>query len=215
MHLNLHPKEGILFFLPGIKTVKIHRLSRILVFSVTDTGTGIPEDSLGKIFDRFYQVESSVKKEGGGTGIGLSLARDMARLMHGEITVESEICKGSIFSVQIPLGKDHLDESEFILTKGIREFSAFVPELHENRKEVRQEKEVISKDEKPILLIVEDNRDIRMQLADNFNREYIIVEAIDGVAGLKKATEMIPDLVITDLMMPRMDGIGALPQAEK
>ncbi len=116
--------------------------------------------------------------------------------------------KAAPLLLSLPLGKNHLKESEFILLKEAPEYRYLIcRNLQDNMEEVIPHQEGISTDEKPIILIVEDNRDIRMQLADNFNREYIILEAIDGVAGLKKATEMIPDLVITDLMMPRMDGI--------
>ena len=83
----------------------------------------------------------------------------------------------------------------------------FIPELHEGSGEVITDQQGKSAADKPLILIVEDNRDIRIQLSDNFSREYIIIEAIDGVAGLEKATEMIPDLIITDLMMPGMDGM--------
>ena len=82
-----------------------------------------------------------------------------------------------------------------------------IPEIYDNTEKAISYPEGISRDKKPLILVVEDNRDIRMQLADNFNREYAIMEAIDGVSGLKKAIELIPDLVITDLMMPQMDGI--------
>jgi signal transduction histidine kinase/DNA-binding response OmpR family regulator/ligand-binding sensor domain-containing protein len=183
--------------------------ARILRFSVRDTGVGIPDKSLEKIFDRFYQVETSVKKEGGGTGIGLSLARDMVRLQHGDITVESELCQGSKFTVTLPLGKDHLKEQDYLLLKKTPEFKG-AKSLLVSDDDVLENKEVVKMQEqpakKPLLLIVEDNRDIRMQLSDNL-QEYTIQEAVDGVAGLKKATELIPDLVLTDLMMPRMDGI--------
>jgi len=178
-----------------------------LHFSVKDSGTGIPANSLEKIFDRFYQVEESIKNEGGGTGIGLSLAQDMVRLMHGDITVESEEGKGSMFSVQFPLGKDHLHESEFIILKTVPESIFFRPVNNQETEKGITAKNKKSGDGKPVLLIVEDNRDIRMQLSDSLQPRYNVWEAIDGIAGLKKAVEAIPDLIITDLMMPRMDGI--------
>jgi DNA-binding response OmpR family regulator len=178
-----------------------------LELSVKDNGPGITEKYLEKIFDRFYQVEASLKKEGGGTGIGLSLARDMARLMYGDITVQSKPGVGSNFTVVLPLGLAHLKESEFIVLKEAPETLGLIPEISEEQDDIVADREGISMQNKPVILVVEDNRDIRWQLADNFVREYHIVEAIDGVAGLKKATEIIPDLVITDLMMPRMDGI--------
>lgn len=201
------PEGGEIIFTALYKNNIDNLTGYTLELSVKDNGPGIPSDSLEKIFDRFYQVEKSLKIEGGGTGIGLSLARDMARLMYGEIIVQSEAGAGSTFTVILPLGKDHLKESEFILLKEAHESIIFKHKLHENPEEIKQNQEGIPKNEKPIILIVEDNLDIRMQLADNFNQEYTILEAIDGEDGLKIATEIIPDLIITDLMMPRMDGV--------
>ena len=200
------PSGGVIIFTALYRWSNDNQIDCMLEFSVQDNGPGIPADSLEKIFDRFYQVEESVKAEGGGTGIGLSLARDMARLMYGDITVQSDPGVGSTFTVTLPLGKDHLKESEFILLKETPESVLFMPELQNSQEEIMQNQEVISKRGKPIILIVEDNKDIRMQLADNFNR-YVNLEANDGVDGLKKATEIVPDLIITDLMMPRMDGV--------
>ena len=209
------PEGGEIIFTALYRNNIDHHTDYILEFSVKDNGNGIPSESLEKIFDRFYQVEESLKTEGGGTGIGLSLARDMARLMHGDITVQSEPGAGSTFTVTLRLGKDHLKESEFILLKEAPESVPFIPESHDDPGKIISHKEAIIKNKNPTLLIVEDNRDIRMQLADNFSRDYFILEAIDGEAGLKKATEMIPDLVITDLMMPRMNGVELCEKLKK
>ncbi len=201
------PLNGEIIFSADYGVTHDNHSQSCLFFSVEDNGPGIPAKSIEKIFDRFYQVEESLKKEGGGTGIGLSLARDMARLMYGDITVRSKSGEGTIFSVTLPLGKEHLKDSEFVLLKEAPEKVGYGPEMHENSDEVKINRDGRSKNGQPIILIVEDNRDIRMQLSDNFNSEYLIVEAIDGVTGLAKATEIIPDLVITDLMMPEMDGM--------
>jgi signal transduction histidine kinase/DNA-binding response OmpR family regulator/ligand-binding sensor domain-containing protein len=201
------PEGGVVIFSAGYTKGNDPKISRILFFSVTDSGAGIPADSLEKVFDRFYQVESSLKREGEGTGIGLSLAREMARLMHGDISIESKESQGSTFNVQIPLGKDHLSESEFVHLKGLPETFAFLPNLFEKTEDDKTKRELKSTDRNPVLLIVEDNRDIRTQIAENFDKDYIIYEAIDGVSGLEKATDLIPDLIITDLMMPRLDGL--------
>lgn len=177
-----------------------------LHFSVSDTGVGIPADSLEKIFDRFYQVETSLKREGGGTGIGLSLSKDLAILMHGNIFVESEEDKGSTFNVQIPLGKEHLRDSEFILLKDVPETTNIM--IASEKTDISDpDEEIMSKVENPILLIVEDNIDVRKHMTDNFRQDYIIYQAVDGISGLKKAIEIIPDLIITDLMMPGLDGL--------
>jgi signal transduction histidine kinase/DNA-binding response OmpR family regulator/ligand-binding sensor domain-containing protein len=201
------PDGGEIIFTAGYKESNDPLIRYRLEFSVRDNGPGIPDDSLGKIFDRFYQVEVSKKKEVGGTGIGLSLSRDMAHLMYGDITVQSKPREGSTFTVIIPLGREHLKESEFILLKEAPETIGFMHEPDEIKDETAPEEKRSPGDLKPVILIVEDNRDIRMQLSDNLNRQYSIEEAIDGLAGLTKATEIIPDLIITDLMMPGMNGI--------
>jgi signal transduction histidine kinase/DNA-binding response OmpR family regulator len=175
---------------------------------VTDQGPGIPFEDQQKIFTRFYQVEG--RKTTMGTGIGLSLVKDLVQLYHGHVSVESEEGKGSTFIVQLPLGKDHLKESEYDLVgetaKDIgaqspsRAVDAGVAELSE--KPVEEVKE----SGKPIVLIVEDNSDIRSHIREHLEGNYEVLEAVNGQAGQIKAFEIIPDLMITDLMMPLMDG---------
>ncbi len=126
--------------------------------------------------------------------------------MHGDITIKSEPCKGSTFVFDCPLGKNHLEESEFTLLTYYRESFSMVPELY-GKVDIEPDQNTKSPDKNPILLIVEDNRDIRMHLVDNLNMEFVVYQAIDGASGLKKAIELIPDLIITDLMMPKLDGI--------
>ncbi len=188
----------------------IHGMPDLLEFSVSDTGIGIPAGSLDKVFDRFYQVEESLRREGGGTGLGLSLTRDLTDLMHGEITVQSEPEKGSTFKVKIPLGKDHLQPEEYTLIadQADVEKQTVRPQAPEIITESRKVMQVqpSSVTEKPMVLIVEDNKDIRQHIMQHFDRNFSLVEAIDGRAGWLIATEVIPDLVITDLMMPHMDG---------
>lgn len=187
-----------------------HGLPETLEFSVSDTGIGIPADLTDKIFDRFYQVEESLKREGGGTGLGLSLTRDLIQLMHGEITVTSEPGKGSTFKVKIPLGKDHLQPEEYTLIADHAdvEKQTVRPQTPEIYEESRKDMQVqpASFTEKPVVLIVEDNKDIRQHIMQHFDRNFSLVEAIDGRAGWLIATEVMPELVITDLMMPHMDG---------
>ncbi len=185
-------------------------MPEMLEFSVSDTGIGIPAESLDKIFDRFFQVEESLRREGGGTGLGLSLTRDLTDLMHGEITVQSEPGKGSAFRVRIPLGKDHLQPEEYSIVTGqadmdqktIRPLSP-VEFVYKNADLPDQP---VIDNNKPVVLIVEDNKDIRQHIMQHFDRNFSLVEAIDGRSGWLIATEVIPDLVITDLMMPHMDG---------
>lgn len=183
----------------------------ILKFSVSDTGSGIPADALDKIFDRFYQVEESLKKEGGGTGLGLSLTKDLVGLMHGEISVSSEPGKGSQFTVRIPLGKDHLEASEYVLAGKPVFAGKYHPEITALSEEYMMSSEVGKKiyrsPLKPIVLIVEDNKDLRIHIRDHFKEYFTVMESADGISGLRVALDTIPDLVIADLIMPHMDRI--------
>jgi DNA-binding response OmpR family regulator len=157
-------------------------------------------------------VEESHVPESAGTGIGLSLTKESVDLLHGDIKVESELGKGTIFIVQIPVGKEHLKKSEYIIQKkGEITKPAIQPEL-----EVVSEEEGYAEDlyqetkpeeEFPLVLTVEDHADIRTHIREHLEDCFRIMEAEDGVAGLDKAIENIPDLVITDLMMPKMDGV--------
>lgn len=185
-------------------------------FSVSDQGPGIPENSMDKIFTRFYQVESKGHHTTTGTGIGLSLIRDLVNLNHGKITVESETGKGSTFTVSLPLGKDHLKESEFVIATEKEEYQVIAPEpkeiIMESSSPSGEVANSMKEEDKPIVLIVEDNSDIRSHIAENLENKYHIIEAVNGRAGLKKTVEIIPDLMITDLIMPIMDGIELCSQ---
>jgi DNA-binding response OmpR family regulator len=183
------------------------RMENILEISVSDTGKGIPEDEQTKIFDRFYQAEAHLRKEGGGTGIGLSLTRDLVELMHGTIQLESQLGKGSTFIVKIPLGLDHLKGEEYTISEKLKdEAKADIPLISEAHMEKTSKETQEADDQRPLLLVVEDNGDILWLLANKLDRHFRVLEAVDGSAGWKLATEEMPDLIITDLMMPRMDG---------
>ena len=203
------PEEGEVICKAKILEQKGKPYSFVLEFSVKDTGPGIPEEQIEKIFDRFYQVEGEWKKEGGGTGIGLSLTKELVSLQHGKITVKSEPDKGSCFTVAMPLGKDHLKENEYLIKtpEEVGESMKWSAILEEGEKRVKTEEEETGEGENPQILIVEDNPDVRMHILENLEEEFLIKEAANGEEGLEKAIESIPDLVITDLMMPIMDGI--------
>ncbi len=175
-----------------------------LQIEVKDTGTGIPEEELSRIFDRFYQVRGKDEPERVGTGIGLSLTKELIDLLKGDITVESKVNLGTRFHLSIPLGTSHLDTSEYI----ILEESTTSEKSYEEHTESDSGKDQPSHvgDDRQIILTVEDNEDIRTHITDNME-EYNVMEAADGAAGLQIAVEQLPDLVITDLMMPKMDGV--------
>ena len=196
--------------------------------SVSDNGIGIPKDQLDKIFDRFYQVDNKLSKEYEGTGVGLSLTKELVELHKGKVFVESEEGKGSTFIITLPTGKEHLlpdeivkkisdeeNESEekaksnSLFTDSVVELtqnediSSFVPYFNNQKSNI----ELIERIDKPLLLIIEDNSDVRKYISDILVDLYRIAEASNGEEGLYKSFEEIPDLIISDIMMPKMDGI--------
>ncbi len=183
-----------------------------LEITVSDTGSGIRQEEQKKIFDRFYQAESTLFNDEGGAGIGLALTYDLVELMHGTIRLESEYGEGSTFTVQIPLGRKHLNENEYSVIKRENpddflldsddKYPGADPHQISNPCTKRMDSDDI-----PLILIVEDNAEIRTMLAQHLAHDFHVAEAINGSAGLKIATEQMPDLVLTDLMMPGMDGV--------
>jgi signal transduction histidine kinase/DNA-binding response OmpR family regulator/streptogramin lyase len=180
--------------------------NNILEIKVRDTGPGMTQENINMIFERFYRVESHHEMAGEGTGIGLSLTREFVELLHGTIEVKSDIGAGSEFTVKIPLGFDHLERDEFILTDKLAE----TKDVHPKTQRIDLQCKVIpseSIDSEISILVVEDNTDLRNYIRDNLTPDYRILEAGNGSSGVTLATTMIPDLILTDLMMPEIDGV--------
>ena len=182
---------------------------------LTDTGVGIPEDKLQHIFDRFFQVDDSTRKKYGGSGIGLALVKELVDLHKWKIDVKSKIGKGTEFYLRVPLSDTYLNESEKdfegIVEQQLEEVEinsiAAVESLsldEEIEQEILEKKKLA--DSKPSILIVEDSEDVRSYLTGLLKNDYTISEATDGDDGIKKSTELMPDLIISDVMMPSMDG---------
>jgi signal transduction histidine kinase/ligand-binding sensor domain-containing protein/DNA-binding response OmpR family regulator len=182
-------------------------LDNSVEIKLRDTGIGISETELKKIFDRFYQVNSAHTREHGGTGIGLSLAKELVELHHGNISVASQPGVGTEFKIILPLGKEHLYDEEIIET----EINYEPEEINIDKNYVVPLSATSHSDEnthlnKNIILIVEDNDDVREFIKDSLGDEYHFEEAANGEEGIKKAEEIIPDLIISDIMMPKIDG---------
>jgi len=190
------------------------------VVSVKDTGIGIPADRLPHIFDRFYQVDSSSTREYEGTGIGLALVKELVELHHGTLSVASTVGKGSTFTVHLPLGKDHLRSEEIIATavKATRVDSGFgTADFGEMSAIPIPQSEILwiqhsidpiiqqSSDE-TIILVVEDHADFRHFIRSHLEPAYKVLEAANGAEGWENAVTIIPDLIISDVMMPKMNG---------
>ncbi len=172
--------------------------------SVSDTGKSIPLEKIDRVFDRFYQVDDSSIREHEGSGIGLALTKELVELHHGKITVQSMPDKGTTFTIWLPLGKAHLREQEIIATT--------MPDAGQLAAELVVEPEISgsqkprTRKKLPIILVVEDNSDMRLYIRGNLEPSFSILEASDGKEGLQTAIEKIPDLIISDVMMPEMDG---------
>ena len=180
--------------------------------SVKDTGIGIPTADLDRIFDRFYQVDGSREDKRKGTGIGLSLTKELTELHGGSIEVCSEEGKGTSFTVRIPLSGDHLTNAEIVdaeLEKELSEESiGVIDEIIEEDYSPERSLEVNSKIENlQTLLIIEDNDDVRNYLCDQLETNYKVLEADNGNDGFDIGKEELPDLVISDVMMPGLNGI--------
>ncbi len=180
---------------------KIHLVCTIadsnLVFSVEDNGQGIAVEDLGNIFDRFYQVD---KIHPNGSGLGLSLAKSFIDLHGGTIDVESTLGKGSKFTVTIPV-RHISDRVECSVERSITD-SDVMTELSDIELDITDEA-----DDKPLLLIIDDNSDMRKMIRELLSSDYRIIEAPNGQAGIRLASKYVPDLIICDVMMPVMDGL--------
>ena len=178
---------------------------------ISDTGKGISKEKLDNIFDRFFQAESSKETYYEGSGIGLTLTKELVELHHGTINVTSELGKGTTFHVAFPLGKSHLEADEIVEQPILIQTISQQPNLAELKESLRtDEVKTIEKPSKPskrpTLLIVEDNKDMRAFIHQKLESDYQIIEAFDGEEGIQKAIEHIPDLIISDVMMPKKNG---------
>lgn len=220
--LKFTPEDGLIEI--SIKETKKLPNAGFIEIKVKDNGIGIPEEELPKLFERFYKVETSQAKKYGGTGIGLALTKELVELHQGFITVSSNLGDGSEFTIELPPGKDHLNvdeiikESEFesaVILNEVKNLTAF--NIADSSSQVPQNDIEIT-DDKMIILIVEDNADVRDYIKDSFENEFVYEEAVNGEQGLRKAEKLIPDLIISDIAMPVMDGIeltGRLKSDEK
>jgi DNA-binding response OmpR family regulator/anti-sigma regulatory factor (Ser/Thr protein kinase) len=180
---------------------------RQLRITIADTGIGIPTEELPRVFDRFYQVDASQTREHEGSGIGLALTKELVELHHGSISVKSEAGKGTEFTVRFPLGREHLKDDEIVDRPEGSDVTfrqpEVVPVIPSDVAEKPEEKDASVK---PIVLIVEDNADVRAYMREYLVTGYEVQEAHDGSEGIEKAKEIIPDLIISDVMMPKKDG---------
>ena len=200
--IELRSEDGM-YHLPLVDPIKPTKGVEILI---TDTGPGLEKDQLERIFDRFYQVEGKDKSYYGGTGIGLEVVQNFMNLLKGKIEVSSEVGRGTSFKLILPKGKAHFKEEE--LFSPLRE-----PDKLQNGSTtmpaVPRAVNLPEREEPSCthtLLIVEDNAELRNYLRNELRNQYRILLAADGKEGLEIAKTVLPDIILTDVIMPTMDG---------
>ena len=188
-----------------------------LRLDVRDTGKGIEKEEADKIFERFFQAKGAAS----GTGIGLALVKSFVELHHGEVWVESELGKGADFIVEIP--REQVDKSLVIHMDDEGVDNSVSNSNSDDKNEVNESvlqyiddgvrkcgkvQQLVSENtNKPTVLVIDDNNDIRQYEHTLLQDDYIVIEAVDGKEGLEIAKKEVPDLVICDVMMPVMDGL--------
>lgn len=162
---------------------------------VADTGEGISERDLGNIFDRFYQVD---RVHPNGSGIGLTLSKAFVELHGGSISVESTLKKGSVFTVTLPIRHVAETQSEISQSISSNDVEAELDTV---------ESTITFNDEKPLVLVIDDNKDIQKLVGELLKSDYNVITVSNGKEGIKRAMKYVPDLIICDVMMPVMDGL--------
>lgn len=177
---------------------------------VVDEGSGIPEEKLSLMFQRYTSLATE-KMTLTGTGIGLAFSNEIVKAHAGEMLVESKMNEGCTFLVRIPASKDSYDPASISTESIAYHFVDHEPHelapFHNHPNEIEGDSEVLSTEPKAKILLVEDHYDIRQYIRKLLVKGYELVEAGNGIEGLKKLEQENPDLIITDLMMPEMDGI--------
>ena len=206
--------------------IRITQLDQQLHLTVADTGIGIPEDQLNKIFDRFHRIDNIEGRSQEGTGIGLALVKELVKIHQGTIRVQSEPGIGSTFTVTIPVGKDHLPADKIVDASspvfGLGNSAAYMQEAMKWIPE-GQNGTVISKqngkvdisfehkaDTQHRVLVADDNADMREYIERLLVSQFHVVTAMDGEDAFSKLFSFKPDLLISDIMMPKLDGFGLL-----
>jgi PAS domain S-box-containing protein len=203
------------FTFEGEIAVRIHDAGTAVELAVSDTGTGIPAEELPRMFERFHRVENARGRSHEGSGIGLALVSELVKLHGGAISVESTLGVGTTFFVSIPKGTAHLPADRVRVSKSSQPSSsasagAYVVEALEWLPAAPEV--VVLRQHLPRVLLADDNADLR-EYARRFLSEHYDVQVVaDGQAAFEAARELRPELIISDVMMPRLDGFGLIRQ---
>jgi len=223
------------FTFQGSITVSLRRAGSEVQLRVRDTGVGIPEKELPRLFERFHRIENTRSRTHEGSGIGLALVQELVKLHSGSIRVESKLGKGTTFIVSLPLGKAHLPAERIGGARSlastavgaapfVEEALRWLPDTasQEPENELPHGHELIAipcppvedgkaeSEERPLVLVADDNADMRQYLVHMLSERYAVRAVADGQAALAAIRERAPELVLSDVMMPNLDGFGLL-----
>lgn len=208
------------YTLKGTITLSVKANDGYVCLAVEDTGVGIPDTELPRIFERFHRVENTAGRTFEGTGIGLALVKELVHLHQGTIEVQSVEGEGSKFSISLPVGKTHLSGAQIFDKDPGFEISGSSVYLHEAATLIAENKKLLSQkpedkasdqaEEQALVMIVDDNADMRQHIQSLIATKYRTVTATNGLDALKKIKEQRPTLILSDIMMPEIDGIELL-----
>ncbi|HBZ40016.1 MAG TPA: hypothetical protein DEO59_16660, partial [Balneola sp.] len=189
----------------GIISVSIAENESYVLLTVKDSGAGIPENEIDRIFDPYFQGNSTVSKAGG-TGIGLALVKGLLERMGGEISVDSTGGEGTEFRLKFTPGDDHVTESDTLIDSSQEDLELSKEETTEKLSDVVIPKSEYINNTLPKVLLVEDNPDFREYFSHVIASAYTVETAENGKEGLEKLASFNPELIVSDIMMPEMDG---------
>ncbi len=222
------------FTLDGEISVSLRQAGKSVELRVRDTGTGIPDDEMPRLFERFHRFENTRGRTHEGSGIGLALVQELVKLHGGSITAESQFGRGSTFTVSIPLGADHLPPEQVrrspappaptaAASSFVQEALHWLPQddegfqsslIQDDRNEPLPSGERAGGEraggERPRGVVADDNADMRRYIARLLSGQFTVEAVPDGAAALDAARRERPDLILSDVMMPRLDGFGLL-----
>jgi signal transduction histidine kinase/ligand-binding sensor domain-containing protein/DNA-binding response OmpR family regulator len=203
------PEKGVITLTmeTGIKPLEPEpAIDEYVKISISDTGKGISEKELPRLFERFHQADSNPSFYQG-SGLGLSLTKNFIEIHGGKIEVDSSPA-GTTFHVYLPTGDKHLSQEQKIITEspGVNKYIHLIPESYTPSEPKKQDNDTEVLHSKPTILLVEDNIDLKVYLTEEACIYYNFYSASDGNEGYELAVEILPDLIISDVMMPQMDG---------
>ena len=221
------------FTFEGEIAVSMRQVDRAVELRVRDTGTGVPAEEIPRLFERFHRVENARGRTHEGSGIGLALVQELVHLHGGSISADSEVGRGTTFTISIPMGSQHLPRDQvgsgpaaLQPTAGANPFveealrwlpdadqraplGSMSPSIQDDPTDTDTSPHVPD-DKRPMVLVADDNADMRKYVVRLLDVHYRTESVSDGQAALAAARERVPDLILTDVMMPGLDGFGLL-----